>query len=173
MPEVSENPVPEKRRWILPVLLLPINVLIFIPAVVLWLSGWQWQSNHPALLFIGCILLHAGMATAAWTVRLFHRIGRGTAGPWDPPQRLVVAGPYCHVRNPMLTSVFIIQAAEALMLNSWAIFALLVLFVAGNALYFPLVEEKTLEKRFGEAYLEYKRNVPRWLPRLRPWRSPN
>jgi protein-S-isoprenylcysteine O-methyltransferase Ste14 len=38
-------------------------------------------------------------------------------------------------------------------------------------LYFPLVEEKALEKRFGAAYREYRQNVPRWLPRLRPWRD--
>jgi protein-S-isoprenylcysteine O-methyltransferase Ste14 len=69
----------------------------------------------------------------------------------------------------MLSGVFIMHTAEALLLNSWAIAILLVVFVLGNMLYFPLVEEKALEKRFGEAYREYKRNVPRWAPRLRPW----
>jgi hypothetical protein len=71
----------------------------------------------------------------------------------------------------MLSSVFIMQAAEALLLNSWAIAILLVIFFIGNMLYFPLVEEKALEKRFGEAYREYRRNVLRWTPRLRPWRT--
>lgn len=40
---------------------------------------------------------------------------------------------------------------------------------AVNAVYFPLVEEPGLERRFGAAYGEYRANVPRWLPRLRPW----
>ena len=31
-------------------------------------------------------------------------------------------------------------------------------------------EEPGLEKRFGAEYVEYKRNVPRWIPRLKPWR---
>ena len=114
------------------------------------------------------MLLLAGMGLAAWTMRLFHTLGQGTAAPWDPPQHLVVAGPYRHMRNPMLTAVFILQLAEALLLNSWPIFILFTIFVAGNMLYFPLVEEKALEKRFGEAYREYKRNVPRWMPRIRP-----
>jgi protein-S-isoprenylcysteine O-methyltransferase Ste14 len=159
-----------KRRWILPVLLLPMNVLFFVPAVILWLTGYHWEANHPLLLSIGCVLLLCGMSLAAWTMWLFHSVGHGTAAPWDPPQHLVVAGPYRHVRNPMLTSVFILQAAEALLLNSLTIFILLVVFVIANIFYFPLVEEKSLEKRFGDAYREYKRNVPRWVPQLRPWR---
>ena len=38
-----------------------------------------------------------------------------------------------------------------------------------NAIYFPLVEEPGLRERFGEDYDAYRANVPRWLPRLRPW----
>ncbi|MDR0828053.1 MAG: isoprenylcysteine carboxylmethyltransferase family protein [Desulfovibrio sp.] len=159
------------KKWILPVLILPMNVLVFIPGILLWLTGYQWKMNYPVLLVIGCLLLLSGLGLAAWTMRLFHFIGQGTAAPWDPPQRLIVNGPYCHVRNPMLTSVFLMQAAEAILLNSITIFMLLVLFIIANMLYFPLVEEKALEKRFGESYREYRRNVPRWVPRLRPWRA--
>ncbi|MDR0239095.1 MAG: hypothetical protein LBI88_02550, partial [Deltaproteobacteria bacterium] len=76
---------PAKTRWILPVLLLPMNVLVFIPAVVLWLAGHHWEANHSAFLAIGCVLLLCGMSLAAWTVWLFHSIGLGTAAPWAPP----------------------------------------------------------------------------------------
>jgi protein-S-isoprenylcysteine O-methyltransferase Ste14 len=170
MPECPDNVIsPARRLWLIPVLALPMNVLAFIPAIVLWLTGHQWKSNHPALVALGVILLCLGFGLAAWTMHLFHHVGKGTAAPWDPPRRLVVAGPYRHVRNPMLTSVFIMLAAEALLLNSWAIAAILVIFLLGNMLYFPFVEEKSLEKRFGEAYQEYRRNVPRWLPRFTPW----
>ncbi|MDR2695694.1 MAG: isoprenylcysteine carboxylmethyltransferase family protein [Deltaproteobacteria bacterium] len=170
MTENTEKPLPlTGRRWILPILLLPMNALVFIPALTLYLTGYRREAGHPLCLAAGCLLLLAGMGLAAWTMRLFHAIGRGTAAPWDPPRHLVVAGPYRHVRNPMLTSVFAMQAAEALLLNSWAIFILLVVFVVANLLYFPLVEEKNLEKRFGDAYRKYRRNVPRWIPRLRPW----
>ena len=168
MVNVEKTKLP-KRRWILPVLLLPMNATVFIPSVILWLTGYHWEANHPLLLVLGCVLLLCGMSLAAWTMRLFHSIGRGTAAPWDPPQHLVVAGPYCHVRNPMLTSVFIVQLAEALLLNSWAIFILLGIFIIINMLYFPFVEEKNLERRFGNEYREYRQNVPRWIPQLRPW----
>jgi protein-S-isoprenylcysteine O-methyltransferase Ste14 len=146
-----------------------MNVLVFAPTFILWLTHYRWEANLSILLALGGALLLLGMGLAAWTMWLFHSVGQGTAAPWDPPQRLVVVGPYRHMRNPMLTSVFIMQTAEALLLNSWAIFVLQAIFVIANMLYFPLMEEKTLEKRFGEAYREYKRNVPRWTPRLRPW----
>ena len=38
-----------------------------------------------------------------------------------------------------------------------------------DAVYIPLLEEPDLEVRFGESYREYRRHVPRLLPRLRPW----
>ena len=171
MESLEKNMPLTKRRWIMPILLLPANALIFIPSVILLLAGYHWEANHYLLMAIGCIMLLSGMSLAVWTMWLFHSIGHGTAAPWDPPQHLVVAGPYRHVRNPMLTSVFIMQGAEALLLNSWAIFILLVIFVIINMLYFPLVEEKRLEKRFGEAYRNYRRNVPRLVPRLSPWRE--
>jgi protein-S-isoprenylcysteine O-methyltransferase Ste14 len=45
-------------------------------------------------------------------------------------------------------------------------------FFLANAIYFPLVEEKALESRFGDQYRVYKASVPRWIPRLRPWHQP-
>lgn len=39
-------------------------------------------------------------------------------------------------------------------------------FVILNTIYFALSEEPELEQRFGDAYRDYKREVPRWIPRL-------
>jgi len=159
-------------EWIRTILILPMNVLVFIPAVVLYCAGYQWMPNHPVLLVLGGILLILGLSLAGWTMRLFSVKGKGTAAPWNPPKNLVVSGPYCYVRNPMITSVLIMQIAEALLLNTWLCWILFALFWLSNMIYFPLFEEKDLEKRFGESYLEYKRNVPRWIPRLTPWSPP-
>jgi len=38
-------------------------------------------------------------------------------------------------------------------------------------LFVLLYEERTLSKRYGEEFEEFKRNVPRWLPRLTPWKG--
>jgi protein-S-isoprenylcysteine O-methyltransferase Ste14 len=69
----------------------------------------------------------------------------------------------------MITGVLFLLTAEALLLGSWPLLAWMGVFFLGNAVYFPLVEEQGLEQRFGQAYREYKRNVPRWLPRRQPW----
>jgi protein-S-isoprenylcysteine O-methyltransferase Ste14 len=156
-------------RWIETVILLPFNVLVVIPAAVLYFTDYNLELNSLYLLIVGTILLISGLFLAGWTMQLFAKKGKGTAAPWNPPKKLVVAGPYCHVRNPMITSVLMMLLAESLLLNSWHIFILFILFFVGNMIYFPLFEEKDLQKRFGKDYALYRRNVPRWIPRLTKW----
>ena len=156
-------------EWIRTIIILPLNVLVFIPAIVFYFSGYRWSLNHPVLLVLGGVFLLFGLFFAGWTMRLFAVKGEGTAAPWNPPKKLVVFGPYCYVRNPMITSVLAMLLAEALLLNTWRCFELFLIFLAVNMVYFPLFEEKDLEQRFGESYLEYKCNVPRWIPRLTAW----
>ena len=99
----------------------------------------------------------------------FVRRGQGTPAPWNPPHRLVVTGPYRHVRNPMIAGVCLVLLGEACVLNSLSIALWLLVFATINAVYMPLREEPGLERRFGEAYRTYKRHVPRWWPRRRAW----
>ncbi|MEN6496322.1 MAG: hypothetical protein ABFD16_18720, partial [Thermoguttaceae bacterium] len=58
---------------------------------------------------------------------------------------------------------------EAIFFGSWWLAVWFAVFVVTNMIYIPLVEEPGLAKRFGEDYVEYKQNVPRWIPRLTPW----
>lgn len=74
------------------------------------------------------------------------KFGEGTPAPWDPPKKLIVRGPCCYVGNPMITGVLLIHLAEATLLQSWPIALWMVVFYIGNAIYFPLFEEKGLEK---------------------------
>lgn len=107
---------------------------------------------------------------------LLATVGRGTLAPWDPTSRLVVRGPYRHVRNPMISGVLLVLLGEAAFLGSLPVLAWFAAVLAVNAVYFPLVEEPGLSRRFGEDYERYRANVPRWVPRLRPWepgRSPD
>jgi protein-S-isoprenylcysteine O-methyltransferase Ste14 len=110
----------------------------------------------------------AGFALFAWCVALFARVGRGTLAPWDPTRALVAVGPYRYVRNPMITGVATMLAGEALFWRSGAVAVWAAAFVVINHLYFILSEEPGLERRFGEPYREYRRTVPRWIPRLPP-----
>jgi protein-S-isoprenylcysteine O-methyltransferase Ste14 len=61
---------------------------------------------------------------------------------------------------------------EAALLGSVPLLAWFLAVFAVNAVYFPLVEEPGLRIRFGEDYDRYRDNVPRWVPRLRPWQPP-
>lgn len=105
------------------------------------------------------------------TISLFVYVGKGSLAPWNPTQKLVIIGPYAYVRNPMLLGVFLVLAGEALLFQSWALLIYLLVFIVINAFYFPLSEEKGLLKRFGEDYADYKRNVPRFIPRLTPYKK--
>ena len=162
------------RGLVKAIIVLPGTVLVFVPIIILTVannSKFLDQLAPPEQLLFWLALLPAGMGIglAVWTVRLFAKIGNGTPAPWEPPQKLVIRGPYRHVRNPMITGVLLLLLAEALLFQSWPIAVWMGIFFIGNAIYFPLVEEKGLEKRFGDDYRKYKTHVPRWIPRLRPW----
>jgi protein-S-isoprenylcysteine O-methyltransferase Ste14 len=117
----------------------------------------------------GVVLLVLGLGLFGWCLRLFARVGRGTLAPWDPTQRLVAVGPYRYVRNPMISGVALILLGQALWWGSKVLGTWTGSFVIINHIYFVLSEEPGLESRFGENYRRYKANVPRWIPRIRPW----
>jgi protein-S-isoprenylcysteine O-methyltransferase Ste14 len=140
---------------------------IAVPLLIL-LAGDGPRVRWP-LAVAGGVLVAAGAAMWAWTVRLFARTGRGTLAPWDPPERLVVEGPYRHVRNPMITAVLTVLLGEALVFGSAGLLVLACAFLLVNWVYFAAVEEPGLERRFGEQYRAYRDAVPRWVPRRTPW----
>ena len=112
-------------------------------------------------------MILAGLALVTWCISLFVRVGKGTLAPWDPTSNLVAVGPYRYTRNPMITGVATILTGEAVVVGSWRLALWALTFILFNHVYFLLVEEPGLEQRFGESYLEYKRAVPRWIPRAR------
>ena len=153
--------------------LVPILVCLGLPFLILYLGRARTGAAivpSPALALPGGILVALGLVFALVSFRLIMRIGEGTIMPWDPTKKLVVAGLYRFVRNPMILSVLIILLGEAILFGSDDIYVLAAVFFIVNTLYFRFSEEPGLERRFGEEYLEYKRNVPRWLPRVSPWR---
>lgn len=159
------------------IILLPAAATIYVPGAILWILADMPGALSPAgagqlRFWIGIAMALDGLFLAVWTMTLFDREGRGTPAPWAPPEQLVVTGPYCHVRNPMNSGMVLIIGAEALLFGSWHIAGWMCVFFAVCAVYFPFYEEPGLERRFGDAYRNYKANVPRWIPRLRPWEAP-
>ena len=161
-------------RQIRAIALLPGVVVVLVPVAILATSGADigWGLGGAAAILpvlLGAALIGAGFALWLWTVRLFARLGGGTLAPWDPPRHLVVEGPYRHVRNPMITAVLTVLAGEAALFGSPPLLIWFGLFFAANYVGFRVYEEPGLERRFGEEYEAYRRNVPRWLPRRTPW----
>lgn len=159
------------------VLLLPAAATIYVPGAILWVAAGTPGALSPAeptqvRFWIGIAMAVDGLFLAAWTMTLFDRVGKGTPAPWAPPERLVVLGPYRHVRNPMNSGMVLILGAEALLFGSWHLAGWMGVFFLVCAIYFPFHEEPGLERRFGDAYRLYKENVPRWIPRIRPWEGP-
>jgi protein-S-isoprenylcysteine O-methyltransferase Ste14 len=158
------------------ILLLPGMVLGVIPGMLLWRGGFDtlgvWRSFPPSrvvlpIIGIACICL--GLVLMIATIRLFATVGKGTLAPWEPPQRLVVRGVYRHVRNPMISGVLFVLLGESVLTASMPLIRWSFIFAVINAIYIPLLEEPMLVNRFGDDYVTYKRNVPRWVPRLTPW----
>jgi protein-S-isoprenylcysteine O-methyltransferase Ste14 len=160
-------------RHLLAIAVLPFTVTVLVP---FWLAerygiGLGVGANTLELLIqaAGLISFAIGLALFLTSLLRFATDGQGTLAPWDPPRRLVVAGPYRYVRNPMISGVVFVLVGEALALLSTRHLTWAITFLIINLVYIPLVEEPRLRARFGEAYREYCRHVPQVLPRLRPW----
>jgi protein-S-isoprenylcysteine O-methyltransferase Ste14 len=163
-------------RHLIAIAVLPFTVNVLVP---LWIAE-RWAVSPrlgSSLLGIlvqlaGLALLAVGFAFFVASLRRFAGEGEGTLAPWDPPRNLVVRGPYRYVRNPMISGVVLFLFGEAALLLSLPHAVWAAAFLGLNSLYIPWMEEPQLERRFGESYREYCRNVPRVIPRLRPWQAP-
>jgi protein-S-isoprenylcysteine O-methyltransferase Ste14 len=126
-------------------------------------AGWRWIAAIPSVF---------GFATAFRCVWDFGRTGRGTPAPMIPPKKLVIVGPYRYVRNPMYLGFIVGWIGLWIVFGQANLLAIVIAFavVLGVSLFVVLYEEPTLRRKFGTQYEAYCRNVPRWIPRLRPWR---
>lgn len=142
--------------------------------VVPWLlTRWEVAAPVPGGVpaqVAGALLIGAGAAVIANSFVHFAVEGLGTPAPFAPPKHLVVGGLYRYVRNPMYVSIAAAVAGQGLLLGQPKLFVALAIGAVPVAAFVRLYEEPALTRKFGAEYEEYCRNVPRWLPRLTPWR---
>jgi protein-S-isoprenylcysteine O-methyltransferase Ste14 len=137
-------------------------------------GGWRFEQDfgdNVALRAAGGVLVAlGGLALLECFVR-FAWSGFGTPAPVAPPQKLIVTGLYRHVRNPMYVAVVALVLGQALLFGQTQ----LLLFAAAVwALFHTFVlayEEPTLREKFPDDYARYRQAVPRWIPRLTPWKG--
>jgi protein-S-isoprenylcysteine O-methyltransferase Ste14 len=147
-------------------LILPLTVLIVIPAVI----ENDLEIKNITNVLIGIGLMITGFYMIIKTITAFKRIGKGTLAPWSPTKVLVITGIYRYVRNPMIIGVLTVLIGESIAVMSMPILIWAGFFFIINTVYFILYEEPDLEHKFGRPYLDYKKNVPRWIPRLKPYK---
>lgn len=117
-------------------------------------APWRWLFTIPML---------GGVLFSAWSVVLFGVRGRGTLAPIDPPTTFVAQGPYRYTRNPMYVGVTCWLLSLAGFTASRTVLWYALLLPLGFHSFVVLVEEPGLRRRFGAAYCDYCRRVPRWL----------
>ena len=160
-------------RHLLAIIALPFVVAVAIPLGLARRSGIRLASGdslpHVIAQALGVAFLLIGFWLFLSSLQRFAADGKGTLAPWDPPRQLVLRGPYRFVRNPMISGVVFVLFGEGLVLLSRAHLLWALTFFVINCIYIPLLEEPMLKARFGDAYTEYCRHVPRLIPRLRPW----
>jgi protein-S-isoprenylcysteine O-methyltransferase Ste14 len=153
--------------------------LILAPGTVAGLIPWwisHWRLCPPFLGFapfraIGVVLIAVGIAIVLEAFGRFALQGIGTPAPVFPTKHLVVKGSYRYVRNPMYVAVTSMILGQALLLGNlhlleYAVFPWLIAY-----LFVLIYEEPTLRRSFGAEYETYCAHVPRWIPRLSPWRN--
>jgi len=144
-----------------------ITLLVFVSLGVDRFLPIQLLMSNPAALSISVPMLTIGGGVVLWKYYLFFR-ARGSPVPFNPPRSMVIKGLYAHTRNPMMLGYFTLLFGLGVLLNSFSlIFIFAPVFIMGNVLYLKFIEEKEMEKKFGEQYLEYKRRVPMFVPGFR------
>ena len=143
---------------------VPCTVAVWLPYAWYWgrgetdLGSWRWFSY---------LLIGVGASVYISTVWNFAAIGRGTPAPIDPPKKLVVTGLHRYVRNPMYLGVLLALVGELLLFPSRRFLMYIAGFFVAVNIFVLAYEEPVLKRSFGEEYDEYRRTVPRWIPRWR------
>ena len=142
----SNIPVPESHVISL---IAGIALHVWRP-LVLWDATWQRYA-------LGGILLLAGIALALWATAVFEQMS------FQEPTKLITKGPYAISRNPMYGAWTLIYLGTTLLVNTWWLFILLPLPLLATHYISVLLEERNLERKFGDEYRQYRARVRRYL----------
>jgi protein-S-isoprenylcysteine O-methyltransferase Ste14 len=142
--------------------LVPGTVAVLVPCRLLPRDA---ELSLRGLRPFGLVLILGGAVAYFWCLWHFAGTGRGTPAPIDPPKALVAKGLYRIVRNPMYVGVLAVIFGEAILFDSRRLFWYGFWVALGFHVMVVAFEEPALRSAFGPAYEEYRRAVPRWIPR--------
>ena len=143
-----------------------------VAGIIPWMiTRWRLEPAPYLAIALGALLVLAGLLVLIDCFWRFAREGQGTPAPAAPPQKLIVTGFYRHVRNPMYLAVMALIMGQLLIFQHAALVAYGVALWCAFQLFIVYYEEPKLRSAYAESYQAYAAHVPRWLPRLKPWRG--
>ena len=83
--------------------------------------------------------------------------------PWLPSPEMITTGIYGITRNPMYIAMALLQIAIGIALSNWWIVLAVIPVLVSVYVLAVRHEEVYLTEKFGDAYLQYKRSVRRWI----------
>ena len=148
---------------------------LMLAGLVPWLvTHWEFQAPFGGVELMrvaGIALIIAGVPGLLDSFARFAIQGIGTPAPIAPTKNLVVTGLYRHVRNPIYVAVVAIVLGQAALFGDWRLLWYGALLWLAFHVFVLAYEEPTLRQTFGAEYENYRGHVPRWIPRLTPWRT--
>ena len=140
--------------------LLPVLVLYYLdPGEVLYSVGFPWRF----LMMAGQFGAVFALIFATWRSGLFQFIGlaQAVAEPQHFTGTLVTSGFFRYVRHPLyLFSSLFLWLSPTMTQNQLVLYGLMTLYFIVGSIH----EEQVLTYEFGESYMIYRQQVPRFIP---------
>jgi len=142
---------------------IPAILAILLPQVDQRIGVGSFYVGYGNII-IGVIAIIIGGFLAFWTIMSQIKLASGTPFPMLPTKKLLIIGPFKYCRNPMTMGTIIAYSGVVILVGSYTALLAVVIFSGILFVYLKVIEEKELEMRFGQEYLEYKKNTPFILP---------
>lgn len=155
------------RKKVISIFTLALLVLIAVEVGFVWLLGswgrfdlgWWYQ-------VIGALMTIGGIVLLGWSIFIQYTLGKGTPFPKVATQQLITTGPYAYTRNPMTLGAFLLYLGIAVGMGSIPVILLVLVIFTALLTFIYMHETRELTERFGEEYLDYRKQTPFFIPRI-------
>lgn len=148
-------------------LLIPPPIVAAVIATLMWqvapiLPAPEQLANHHIIL--SSIVAFAGFLSAAAGVFAVMK-NKTTINPHSPQKtsRLVTSGIFSYTRNPMYVGILLVLGGWGLYLSHIAPLLMPLLFILYMNRFQVIPEERILEQKFGDEFVNYMRDTRRWI----------
>ncbi|MBN3039146.1 MAG: isoprenylcysteine carboxylmethyltransferase family protein [Candidatus Omnitrophica bacterium] len=117
---------------------------------------------YPPYNYLGILLISLGIILNIWPDNMFKKKNIPIE-PHDTPIQLETSGPFRISRNPMYLGMVLVLLGVASLLGSLSALFICPLFLAALDRIYISFEEQKLQNTFGQRYMDYKKEVRRWL----------